>query len=1276
MNRAFAVFFALGLAATAPAIAQTGASSGTGVTLIHNDETDKGLAAANRIKALMREHKLDDALAAAQEETQTHPEHAAAWYSLGDVLMVMQRFQDALSPLQKADQIDPKMGPNLYDLGFCLFKTNQTDASVDTLTREVARMPDFPPGWLLLYLACGAKHDTVAMEKKFKDYTVTYPNNPNAWCMLGEVQAYEQLPDSAVASWQKAVDLKPDYYEALRSLGLFYGRSGHPEKAVDYFARAAAVKPSAELVNNLGYAYLSLGQTDKAIEALKQALALDPKYEKALYNLTDAYGREKQWPLAWQTAQALAQINPASEAELTKNFPPPGSLPAPDPNAPPVQPAPVASAPASTPALTLAAPSAGTSSGLLLPPPLPVPTNAPPVAMPGVQSSTETNLATATPPASMLAPSDSITNTIPAPSASLAPAADSASTPVSPPVVTPAPSTSATASTATYTVGEPPAWVKPLDPDSVVDSSNANVEGGVDYILIDNQQLMDPQSTFSHYTVRLTNERGLETGADLRAEFDPNYQSLTINWLKVKRDGVWSDRLRADTFQLLHREENLDSQMLDGRYSAICHLQDIRVGDTVDFAYTVTGANPVFGGKFVSTILTGSLFPVRVCSNQVITAPNRKVSVKSFGGAPDPVRTTQPDQSELLVWRQENVPATQLEPRTSPWYDQLGWVQLSEFGSWQDVSDWGCANFSLNDPLSPELQQEVDAISSAHTALEPRALAAIDFVQNDVRYLGVEMGANSYKPTPANQVFAHRFGDCKDKTQLCVVMLRALGIDAWPALVSTTRGDATADLLPSPLAFDHAIVELAVDGQLYFVDLTRTDQRGQLRDLYTHDFRRALILRTNSNALVPVIVSRASLPQVTVDETYKVSEAASPSSLLIHTVFKGHAAESIRSSFSSASPAEIEKDYLQDYGRIYPQIKVETPLRYQDFPDDNRFELWQDYSIPGLWTREDSATPYKAAFTPLTVVDAVGTTTPTPRNTPYHLNYPSDVTENMEIQMFDKWDLNAFPNFIQTPSFNFTERPSLDGNTLRFQYHFETIAPDVLPDGIAEYNDKLERVRNSLEYHMSYTPGVSPGSQGAFRPNWMGISVIGCAFVISLILAIVVYCIHYEPDHGRSFYFAYAHYEGIGGWLILICINIGFGLLNYGKTAFFQLSVIFDQPHWDLLTQPGGVRYDPNWAPAILFEGVVSVFAIVILILAIVLMIQKRTTFPFVMIAYFVLNLIFAFIDHALVLRVTAMASTPANTVYATQILHVIVGCATWIPYLLVSKRVKVTFVN
>jgi tetratricopeptide (TPR) repeat protein len=1193
-------------------------------------EPDNGLAVANRIKSLLGNHQMDQALAVAQQETENHADVALAWYSLGDVLMQLQRSKDAIPALQKALALNPRIGPALLDLGNCLALQGQYDPAIDALSRAIDRMPDVLPAWVALYRCFNAKHDPLGAEDKIKDLLKAHPRSACGWLALSQVQMYEQLWSSAMESLQKAVDLKPDFPEALNYLGIAYGHSQQMDKAVDCFARAVAVRPGYdEALNNLGYTYLQMGQTNKAIEVLKQALQSNPKHQRALYNLTSAYTKEQQWALAKETCQTLGQINPGQAARLSRNFPASDTGPTSVQITPP------------TPIQTETVPS--------VPPISPIPATITTVTTASVQTPTSSPL--------------------PVPSR---PSSSSRDLDAAPFGNTTHQGFNVQGSSVGYNIAPPASWVKPLVPDAVPIPTSSEVEGGVDYLLVDNQQLMDPTAYFSHYTLRLTNEEGLQNGSDIRAEFDPNYQTLTLHWLKVKRNGVWQDRLSVESFQILRREKNLDSQMLDGRYSVICHLQDVRVGDLVDFAYTVKGANPVFGGKFFYSFFTAFTLPVHLFSNQLITAPSRMVFLKSFGGAREPTRTQRADQSELIAWKKEEVPAAQPEPRTSEWYDAFGWVQVSEFTAWKDVVDWGLATFSLSNAPSGKLGEKITEIAQAHARSEDRALAAIGFVQNEIRYLGSEMGANSYKPTPASIVFEHRFGDCKDKTQLCVVMLRALGIEAYPALVNSGRRAETDKLLPSPLDFDHAIVQLIVDGQPYWIDVTRSGQRGHLQDFYVDDFKKALVLKPGVDAMVPLKVSASSMPHVAVEEAFTVKSMTDPVNLLIHTVFKGRAAENIREFLGISGQEALGKAYLNYYTRGGAKIQVEKPLRFQDFPDDNRFEIWQGYTIFRLWTRDSPALPWKASFTPYSIVDAVGNTVSVQRTTPYQLNYPTDISEDINIQMFRPWNIDTAPIQVNTPNIAYSETSSLDNKTMHFKYHYQILAADLLPANVGDYNEQINKIRERLGHRLTYLPGIDLNAPGGYRLNWLGLMIFALVLGATCFGAYRIYSI--RPFSGPSeIPLDLAPYEGVRGWLFLVLIGLARSIFANAKTGWLDGRIIFNLMEWNIFTVPGSPRYQSLLGPMMLIELSASIVLLVLSILAIVLMFQKRYTFPKVMIALLVGSLVYHLIDHALASQISSLAAN-GNKTFVQLLFQMIGGCAIWIPYFLVSKRVRATF--
>ena len=118
-----------------------------------------------------------------------------------------------------------------------------------------------------------------------------------------------------------------------------------------------------------------------------------------------------------------------------------------------------------------------------------------------------------------------------------------------------------------------------------------------------------------------------------------------------------------------------------------------------------------------------------------------------------------------------------------------------------------------------------------------------------VRYTGIEFGQASLQPTPAAEILKRHYGDCKDKAALLVAVLRAAGIDAEMALLSTGPGIDVDPDLPG-MQFDHAIVYLpaAQGSDALWIDATAEyAEVGTLPQM--DEGRQALIIAEGTTAL-------------------------------------------------------------------------------------------------------------------------------------------------------------------------------------------------------------------------------------------------------------------------------------------------------------------------------------------------------------------------------------------------------------------------------------------
>jgi tetratricopeptide (TPR) repeat protein len=291
------------------------------------------LSEANTIKTLLQNHQIEAAGSLAQKETQDHPNDPLAWYDLGDVFMNDKKYEEAIPCLTKATSIDPKMGPAWFDLGNSLAYLGKFDQAIDALTNSINAMPNFPLNWLALSECYSAKGDLAGGADKVQELLQAHQDSAYGWCALGDLETTEGMPDLAREALQKAVDLQPKYAHAWNSLGLTFGKLQQPDKARECFLRATLEEPSdPEAWNNLGFVYFGAGETTKAIDAYQHALQANPQHVLALYNLVTAYAAEKEWDLARQTCDILAQVNPAQAAQLRATFPRPAEPPVPATN--------------------------------------------------------------------------------------------------------------------------------------------------------------------------------------------------------------------------------------------------------------------------------------------------------------------------------------------------------------------------------------------------------------------------------------------------------------------------------------------------------------------------------------------------------------------------------------------------------------------------------------------------------------------------------------------------------------------------------------------------------------------------------------------------------------------------------------------------------------------------------------------------------------------------------------------------------------------------------
>jgi tetratricopeptide (TPR) repeat protein len=548
-----------------------------------------------------------------------------------------------------------------------------------------------------------------------------------------------------------------------------------------------------------------------------------------------------------------------------------------------------------------------------------------------------------------------------------------------------------------------PAWVSPTKP---AGGSEAGDDKPLRVLLRDNQVRFGPEVNefYSETVVRAQTPEGLPGIGSISENWDPQTDVLTIHKLKILRgDQVIDVLAQGKTFTVLRREQNLEQSTLDGRLTATIQLEDLRVGDSVDFAVTIRHHDPSFKAQPEQFLGESGAIVVDHLRFRGVWPKTLPVRWRGSEDLPEPKVTHTGAEVELLLDMHAAKPPK--PPKFAPTrYAELGQLQLSAYGSWPEVSTSLAPlflNAALIAPSSP-LRTEIQRIRADSNDLAVRAAEALRLVEQKVRYvfLGADLGG--YKPVAADLTWERRFGDCKGKTVLLVAVLRELGLDATPVLVSTIHGDGLESRLPSLDFFNHAIVRLRLGGRVYWLDATRTGDRD-LAHLQPPAFRWALPLTAQGSTLEPIEQPPLDIPIEAASLRLDASQGlTAPAPAHAEVILRGDAALTIDQVVRAATKEDVEKFSREFWTGEYSWITVKSLSTTYD-PATGEAKLMMDGLAQLDWRDRDLGIGRGLQLT----LANLGASTDlkrepdTRQDAPYAVNYPQFSTSEETLILPD-----------------------------------------------------------------------------------------------------------------------------------------------------------------------------------------------------------------------------------------------------------------------------------
>ena len=184
----------------------------------------------------------------------------------------------------------------------------------EALSQGEALAKQFPTEPITANLLGAVYVEIGRLEQAVASYTRALQIRPDfaeAHSNLGNVLKRLGKPEEAVASYRRALQIRPDYAEAHCNLGDVLNEMGRHEEAVASYRRALHVKPDFAVAhNNLGTVLNELGKPEEAITSLARALQIQPNFAEAHNNLGAALNELGKPDAAISSLTRALQIRP------------------------------------------------------------------------------------------------------------------------------------------------------------------------------------------------------------------------------------------------------------------------------------------------------------------------------------------------------------------------------------------------------------------------------------------------------------------------------------------------------------------------------------------------------------------------------------------------------------------------------------------------------------------------------------------------------------------------------------------------------------------------------------------------------------------------------------------------------------------------------------------------------------------------------------------------------------------------------------------------------
>ena len=283
-----------------------------------NKQAQKGLAALSKsnrrneskgphehttkqLVGLYNQGELAAVVKQAQALTEQYPESFFIWNILGAAAAQIGQLDEAVNAFQNILSIKPNHADAYYNMGNALKAQGKLEESIASYTKAVSLQPDYTDAYYNMGNALKIQGKMEQAIASYKKALSLKPSYAEAYSNMGNALQDQGKLDEAIESYKKALSLRPDYAEAYYNMGNALKDQGKLDLAIASYEKGLSVKADfAEVYNNMGKALKDQGKLDEAARAYEKALSLKPDYAEAHNNMGRLHWLNQNFNIAFE----------------------------------------------------------------------------------------------------------------------------------------------------------------------------------------------------------------------------------------------------------------------------------------------------------------------------------------------------------------------------------------------------------------------------------------------------------------------------------------------------------------------------------------------------------------------------------------------------------------------------------------------------------------------------------------------------------------------------------------------------------------------------------------------------------------------------------------------------------------------------------------------------------------------------------------------------------------------------------------------------------------